>query len=98
MITLLNQTDYYIYYELRHPPELAQYLLDLDTFIDREIAPLQAQEDNERFFDHRRGHSRTNWDAGGTPRREWEDLLREARRRVDKYGFYRFTLPAEYGG
>ena len=76
-------------------PELSQYLLDLDTFIDREILPLQAQDDNERFFDHRREHSRTDWDAGGTPRKEWEDQLREARRRADKAGF---TLSTEYGG
>ncbi len=80
------------------PPALAQYLVDLDTFVEREITPLQAQDDNERFFDHRREHARTNWDAGGTPRPEWEDLLREARRRADKAGFYRFSLPAEYGG
>jgi acyl-CoA dehydrogenase len=76
------------------PP--GQYLLDLDAFIEREILPLQ--DDNEHFFDHRREHSRTNWDAGGTPRQEWEDLLREARRRADKAGFYRFSLPAKYGG
>lgn len=80
------------------PPDLIQYLQRLDTFIDREIKPLQAQDDNERFFDHRREHSRTDWDAGGTPRKEWEELLGEARRLADKAGFYRFSLPKEYGG
>lgn len=80
------------------PSDLTQYLADLDAFIDSEIVPLQAQDDNERFFDHRREHSRTDWDAGGTPRKDWEDLLREARRRADKAGFYRFSLPTEYGG
>jgi len=36
------------------PPDLVDYLAELDDFIEREIRPLQAQDDNERFFDHRR--------------------------------------------
>jgi acyl-CoA dehydrogenase len=36
------------------PADLLQRLADLDDFIEREITPLQAQDDNERFFDHRR--------------------------------------------
>jgi len=36
------------------PAELTAYLEELDRFIAAEIAPLQAQHDNERFFDHRR--------------------------------------------
>lgn len=80
------------------PPELKQYLADIDAFIARDIAPLQAQDDNERFFDHRRENSRTNWEAGGTPTKDWEALLGEARRRADKAGFFRFSLPKEYGG
>ena len=36
------------------PPDLVDYLAQLDDFIEREIKPLQAQDDNERFFDHRR--------------------------------------------
>ncbi|EME47926.1 hypothetical protein DOTSEDRAFT_51205 [Dothistroma septosporum NZE10] len=79
-------------------PELLAYMERLDAFIEKEIKPLQAQDDNERFFDHRREHSRTDWDKGGLPRDEWEDLLREATRRADKAGFYRFSLPKEYGG
>ena len=80
------------------PPDLKQYLENLDEFIEREINPLQAQDDNERFFDHRRENSRTDWEAGGTPTKEWEALLQEARIRADKAGFFRFSLPKEYGG
>jgi len=80
------------------PPSLVQYLARLDEFIEREIAPLQHQDDNDRFFDHRREHSRTDWDRHGLPREEWEDLLRECTRRADKAGFWRFSLPRKYGG
>ncbi len=80
------------------PKELVDYLARLDAFIDAEIKPLQAQDDNERFFDHRREWARTDFDNGGLPRPEWEALLREAKSRADKAGFWRFSLPKEYGG
>ena len=80
------------------PPELVAYLGELDAFIEREIVPLQAQDDNERFFDHRREWARTDFDNGGLPRAEWEALLGEARRRADKAGHLRFALPREFGG
>ncbi|WP_219217192.1 acyl-CoA dehydrogenase family protein [Variovorax boronicumulans] len=80
------------------PPELVAYLGELDAFIEREIVPLQAQDDNERFFDHRREWARTDFDNGGLPRPEWEALLGEARRRADKAGHLRFALPSEFGG
>mgnify|MGYP001195777629 CR=1 FL=1 len=80
------------------PPELTAYLAELDDFIEREIRPLEEQDDNIRFFDHRREHSRTDWDRGGLPRQEWEELLAEARRRADAAGHYRFQLPEEWGG
>jgi alkylation response protein AidB-like acyl-CoA dehydrogenase len=80
------------------PKELQDYLAQIDRFVDAEIKPLQAQDDNERFFDHRREHARTDWDRGGLPRVEWEELLREAKRRADKAGFLRFSLPREFGG
>ena len=57
------------------PPELSELLTNLDRFIDQEIRPLQAQDDNERFFDHRREWARTDFDNGGLPRPEWEALL-----------------------
>jgi len=80
------------------PPTLQTYLKNLDTFIADQITPLQLRDDNNRFFDHRREHSRTNWDAGGLPRKEWEDLLSQSSRLADEAGFWRFSLPREYGG
>src|SRR6201996_3870514 len=80
------------------PKELEDYLAKIDAFVDAEIKPLQAQDDNERYFDHRREHARTDWDNGGQPREEWEDLLQECAKRADKAGFWRFSLPKEYGG
>ncbi|KAE9990861.1 hypothetical protein EG327_000854 [Venturia inaequalis] len=80
------------------PPDLVDYLAKIDAFIEKEIKPLQNENDNQRFFDHRREHARTDWDNGGLPRQEWEDLMHEAVRRADKAGFYRFSLPKEYGG
>ncbi|KQY29662.1 acyl-CoA dehydrogenase [Caulobacter sp. Root1455] len=80
------------------PPELTAYLATLDAFIADQIAPLQAEHDNERFFDHRREWARTDWDGGGLPRREWEELLAKARGIADAAGHYRFALPKEYGG
>jgi alkylation response protein AidB-like acyl-CoA dehydrogenase len=78
------------------PTEIQEYLAELDGFIEREIRPLEAA--NPQYFDHRREHARTDWDRDGQPRREWEDLLAEARRRADAAGHFRFGLPAELGG
>ena len=80
------------------PAEIAAYLRELDAFIEREIRPLEQQDDNIRFFDHRREHARTDWDNDGQPRHEWEDLLKEMRRRADKAGHLRFALPKALGG
>jgi len=49
------------------PQDLADYLVELDGFIEREIRPLERQDDNLRFFDHRREDARTDWDRGGLP-------------------------------
>jgi len=80
------------------PREIVDYLAELDDFIEREIAPLQARDDNERFFDHRREHARTDWENDGRPREEWETLLGEMRRRADAAGHLRYGLPKEVGG
>ena len=80
------------------PAELANYLRQLDDFIEREIKPLEQANDNIRFFDHRRENARTDWDRGGLPNQEWEALLAEARRRADVAGHYRYPYPKEYGG
>ncbi|KAL9082831.1 MAG: hypothetical protein Q9159_006162 [Coniocarpon cinnabarinum] len=79
------------------PPELTAYIQRLDAFIAAEITPLQHANDNNRFFDHRREFARTHPDTG-LPRKEWHDLLAEAVRRADKAGFYRLSLPKQYGG
>ena len=80
------------------PQDLVDYLAELDDFIEREIKPLQASDDNERFFDHRREDARTDWDRGGLPNEEWEQLLGEMRRRADAAGHHRYAFPKEYGG
>jgi alkylation response protein AidB-like acyl-CoA dehydrogenase len=78
------------------PSEIQRYLAELDAFIEREIRPLER--DHPQYFDHRREHARTSWDDDGKPRREWEDLLDEMRRRADQAGHLRFSLPRELGG
>ncbi|MBW1883605.1 MAG: acyl-CoA dehydrogenase family protein [Deltaproteobacteria bacterium] len=80
------------------PEDLAAYLDQLDRFIDREIVPLEQQDDNIRFFDHRREDARTDWDRNGLPNEEWEALLAKAKRVADAAGHYRYPLPKEYGG
>jgi len=80
------------------PQELADYLGELDRFIEEQIRPLEEQDDNIRFFDHRREWARTDFENGGLPRPEWEALLANARRRADEAGHLRFALPREYGG
>ncbi|MBW2280519.1 MAG: acyl-CoA dehydrogenase family protein [Deltaproteobacteria bacterium] len=78
------------------PDEIVRTLAEIDAFIEREIKPLERE--NLQFFDHRRENARTNWDEDGTPRAEWEELLREMRRRADAGGFLRYALPKRLGG
>jgi len=80
------------------PKELTDYLAELDQFIDQKIKPLEQKDDNIRFFDHRREWARTDFEGGGLPRKEWEDLLKEARRVADEAGHLRFPLPSDFGG
>ncbi|KAL3455114.1 acyl-CoA dehydrogenase/oxidase [Aspergillus heterothallicus] len=81
-----------------YPPELVAHLDRIDKFIHETILPLQHADDNNRFFDHRREYARTDWEAGGLPRKEWEELLNKARKLADAAGLYRFALPKIYGG
>ncbi len=78
------------------PDEIQRKLGELDEFIEREIKPLERE--NMQFFDHRRENARTDWENGGRPRSEWEELLREMRKRADAAGHLRFGLPKELGG
>ena len=80
------------------PTDLVAYLAELDAFIDADIKPLEEQDDNIRFFDHRREHARTDWDNQGLPRHDWEQLLRAATRKADAAGHWRFSAPKKYGG
>ncbi|KAJ3343758.1 hypothetical protein HDU93_006670 [Gonapodya sp. JEL0774] len=95
-LTLDAKASQAVLYDI--PEDIKAYLKELDEFIEREIKPLQEQDDNIRFFDHRREWARTDYENDGLPRKEWEDLLKEMRRRADKAGHYRFPLPKEYGG
>ena len=80
------------------PQEMVDYLKELDDFIEREIKPMELENDNIRFFDHRREDARTDWDRDGLPNEEWENLLFRAKRVADKAGHYRYPFPKEYGG
>ncbi|HEY1591522.1 MAG TPA: acyl-CoA dehydrogenase family protein [Solirubrobacteraceae bacterium] len=75
---------------------LDQLLTRIDDFIEREIAPLQAE--HPEYFDYRREFARTDLDRGGAPKREWDELLIEMTRLADDAGLYRFALPQELGG
>jgi alkylation response protein AidB-like acyl-CoA dehydrogenase len=78
------------------PEHLPALLAEMDDFIEREIAPLQA--DNMQYFDHRREFARTDVENGGIPNRDWEELLAEMRRRADAAGWLRYGLPSSVGG
>lgn len=80
------------------PQSLVDYLAELDEFIDTVITPLEESDDNIRFFDHRREDARTDWERGGLPNEEWEQLLHRAKRLADEAGHYRYPFPKEYGG
>ena len=76
-----------------------QALLDqLDCFIEAQLAPLEARDDNQRFFDHRREHARTDWDNDGRPSEAWMALLVQARELAREAGFLAYALPAQFGG
>ena len=80
------------------PKDIADFLADMDDFIERELRPLERRDDNIRFFDHRREDARTDWERGGLPNEAWEALLRKVRKMADDAGFYRYPLPKRYGG
>ena len=80
------------------PQDMQDYLQELDDFIAKEILPLQMENDNNRFFDHRREDARTDWERGGLPNEDWETLLQQAKRLADAAGHYRYAQPKEYGG
>ena len=80
------------------PGDVKAYLDILDNFIRDEIRPLEQKDDNIRFFDHRREYARTDFENDGLPRKDWEDLMRQARKLADQAGHLRFSAPRKYGG
>ncbi|MEO8297342.1 MAG: acyl-CoA dehydrogenase family protein [Burkholderiales bacterium] len=80
------------------PADLLACLAKMDQFIDDVIKPIEREDDNIRFFDHRREWARTDFDKGGLPRKDWEALLARARKVADDAGFLRLGLPVEFGG
>ncbi len=82
--------------DFKTPSEITKKLAELDDFIEAEIKPLESE--HTQFFDHRREYARTDWENGGRPRREWEELLAEMKRRADHAGHLRYALPKEVGG
>jgi acyl-CoA dehydrogenase len=80
------------------PEDLQSLLGELDEFIDTVVTPLEQSDDNIRFFDHRREDARTDWERGGLPNEEWEQLLHRVKRLADDAGFYRYPLAKEFGG
>jgi acyl-CoA dehydrogenase len=80
------------------PQEVKDLLEEIDAFIAAEIRPLEGEGDNARFFDHRREYARTDFEAGGIPRAEWEELLDQMVERADRAGLWRYSLPEELGG
>ena len=80
------------------PQDITALIEEVDAFIEGEVRPLEAEGDNIRFFDHRREQARTDFEEGGIPSRQWEDLLEEMVRRADRAGLWRYALPGELGG
>lgn len=80
------------------PEDIAEFLDELDAFIASHIKPLEAENDNIRFFDHRREDARTDWDRQGLPNVEWEALLAEAKRRAIEANIFSYPFPKEHGG
>jgi len=80
------------------PPEIADFLIEVDQFIEDKIKPLENKDDNIRFFDHRREDARTDWDRNGLPNEEWEALLHQAKQLSVEAGIYNYPFPAEFGG
>jgi len=80
------------------PAEIADFLTEVDQFIEDKIVPLENEGDNIRFFDHRREDARTDWDRDGLPNQEWEALLHQAKQLAVEAGIYNYPFPAEFGG
>jgi alkylation response protein AidB-like acyl-CoA dehydrogenase len=84
--------------DFRIPGDIADFLAELDAFIEARIKPLEQADDNIRFFDHRREDARTDWDRDGLPNAEWEALLHQAKQLAIAAGVFSYPFPEEHGG
>ncbi|PLW67109.1 acyl-CoA dehydrogenase family protein [Pseudohalioglobus lutimaris] len=80
------------------PEDIANFLGELDAFIEASIKPLEQAGDNMRFFDHRREDARTDWERDGLPNAQWEALLHQAKQLAIEAGVFSYPFPAEHGG
>lgn len=80
------------------PKELSDFLAEVDQFIEEKVKPIEQQDDNIRFLDHRREYERTDWENGGVPDKEWEELLGEVRKLAIEAGIFHYPFPKEFGG
>ena len=82
--------------DLSIPADVTELLAEIDAFIDRELAPIQAA--NPELFDHRREFARTDVQRGGVPTARWHEILAQARALAIEAGFYRYPFPSALGG
>ena len=80
------------------PESISQFLNEIDQFIEASIHPLEQQDDNIRFFDHRREDARTDWERDGLPNEEWEALLAKAKALAIEVNIFSYPFPKEHGG
>ena len=80
------------------PESISQFLNEIDQFIETSIRPLEQQDDNIRFFDHRREDARTDWERDGLPNEEWEALLAKAKALAIEANIFSYPFPKEHGG
>ena len=71
---------------------------EIDAFIESEVRPLEAKATTPASSIIGASTLRTDFEAGGIPRREWEELLEEMVERADRAGLWRYALPEELGG
>ena len=81
------------------PADIQDTLDQLDAFIDAEIRPLEQQDDNIRFFDHRRELGTYGLRQRRRPTRRLGGFAaRDASTCPSAAGWLRLALPSEFGG
>ena len=80
------------------PADLKAFLVKIDDFIESEIKPLNRRTTTSGFSTTAARTPGPTGTSAGSPNKEWEDLMREARRRADKAGIYRYSYPSGSAG